>query len=253
MAAIEKGARVLEVLHGADSPMTFADLTKACGFPKSSMHDTCTSLTGTGLIERLGDGRYRLGIRLVELGQKRLSESDVVEHFHAACQDLGALADETIVLAIRNGIDTLYLGRRHGNKPIAVRYQKVGMRLPAALTGTGKALLSMETDDDVRALYRDGQGLTSPFGTATKTLDGLLAELAEVRVSSLAVDEEEAVPGMLCIAAPIRSAHPGDLPEERAAVGFSVVRATVGDAARAELGSQILRLADAIALRMSMA
>ncbi|GHJ38696.1 IclR family transcriptional regulator [Streptomyces sp. TS71-3] len=256
MAAIERAAQVLEALAASDEPLGFAALAGATGLPKSSLHNVCASLTATGLVDRLGDGRYRLGLRLVELSQKRLADSDLVSTFNEACAASAWLPDESIVLAVLDGVDTLYLGRRHGSKPIAVRYQKIGMRLPAALTATGKSLLSTLKDDEVRALFAAGEGLRSPYGPVTKTVDELVDELRAVRSHGYAVDDGDTVPGMICFGAPI-AVPPGrrlaDDVESVSAVGFSVVKSTVDEVTYDVLVTQIQKLADRIAKLLTVA
>lgn len=253
MPAIEKAALILDTLCAADEPMGFAALAGASGLPKSSLHSLCRSLVATGLVDKLSDGRYRLGLRLVELSQKRLADSDVVSRFNEVCETSSWLPDETIVLSVLDGVDTLYLARRQGGKPIAVRYQRIGMRLPAALTASGKSLLSLKSDAEVRKLYASGEGLRSPFGPVTKTIDELVDELPAVRENEHAIDDGDTVPGMLCIGAPI--IIPGGAPVDDVspcAVAFSVVKATVDAVTYDLLVTQVQKLAKRLAKELSV-
>ncbi|MFB9835749.1 IclR family transcriptional regulator [Actinoallomurus acaciae] len=254
MPAIEKAAQILDALGASDEPMGFTALAAVSGLPKSSLHNLCASLVATGLVDRLADGRYRLGLRLVELSQKRLADTDIVSQFNEVCEASAWLPDESIVLAVLDGLDSLYLARRLGRKPIAVRYQKVGMRLPAALTATGKSLLSLHDDGYVRKLYAGGSGLQSPFGPMVTTADELIDELALVRSRGYAIDDGDTVPGMICFGAPI--AVPGRKPsaddvESMGAVAFSVVKSTVDGVTHDQLVTQIQKLADRIAKRLA--
>lgn len=253
VAAIEKAAQILDAVGASDEPVGFTALAEATGLPKSSLHNLCASLVATGLLDRLADGRYRLGLRLVELSRRRLATSDVVTQFNEVCAESPSLPDETIVLGVLDGVDTLYLARRQGRKPIAVRYQKIGMRHPAALTATGKCMLSTLDDDDVRKMYVIGDGLQSPYGPVTRTVDELIDDLARVRADGYAVDDGDTVPGMICFGAPVAGPDgrsPGGDAESVSAVAFSVVRSTVDDVTAATLATEIRRLAARIAQRL---
>ena len=101
-----------------------------------------------------------------------------------------------------------------GSLPLGVTY-RIGMRLPAHCTATGKALLSTLPDEQIRALYR-GAELGKLTTHSHSTLTGLLADLNTTRLRGYAIDNEETREGMCCFGAPVFDAS-GDSPTERAA------------------------------------
>lgn len=224
MPAIENAALLLRILGASESPLSFSQLVASSGLAKSSVNNVCGSLVRTGLAERLDDGRYVLGFKLVEFSHRRLTTFSVLRHFNEVCEARTDLPDEAVVLAVLDGRDALYLARRNGSKPIDSDYQRIGQRLPAAFTATGKCLLSMHSDEYVRGLYAEHRGINNPLGNRTKQLSNLLTELTRVREEGVSRDEEETVPGMLCIGAPIVDTDPRSS-GPAAALAFSVVRA----------------------------
>jgi IclR family transcriptional regulator, blcABC operon repressor len=95
----------------------------------------------------------------------------------------------------------VYIACRNGNLPLGVTY-RIGMRLPAHCTATGKALLSTLPLDRVRALYR-GAPLRQLTAKSHKSVKALLSDLHEARARGYAIDDEEVREGMCCIGAPV--------------------------------------------------
>jgi DNA-binding IclR family transcriptional regulator len=250
MPAIENAALLLRLLGASDSPLSFSQLVASSGLAKSSVNNVCGSLVRTGLADRLEDGRYVLGFKLIEFSHRRLTTFAVLSHFNEVCETRSDLPDEAVVLAVLDGRDALYLARRNGSKPIDSDYQRIGQRLPAAFTATGKCLLSMHSDEYVRGLYAGHRGIANPLGNRTKQVSTLLAELARVRGEGFSRDEEETVPGMLCVGAPIVDAHPQSS-DPPAALAFSVVQAVTTSTREEDLVGYARSLAREIGERLT--
>lgn len=245
MPALENASLILDVLADSGEPVAFSQLAARSRLPKSSLHNLCGDLVRTGLIERLPDGRYRLGLRLVELARGRLAATDVVSRFMEACSTADSVPDETAVLSVLDGSDALYLACRHGNRPIAVRYQ-IGMRLPAAFTATGKCLLAARSDAEISELI-GSDIVRNPHTGATKYVDDLLRDLAVVRELDYSVDDEDTAPGMICFGAPVYGV---DHSHAEAAIGISLVKATVSAERHGELISSVKSLAESMNRRV---
>lgn len=212
--AIEKGAAILSALASSNEPLTLSQLMRSTNLARSSVHDVCASLVSTGLAEKSGEGTYEIGLGLVELARKRLNSMEIVSTFQAVCR-AASPSSETIVLSVLNGGDVIYVSFIPGNRPLAVRYQ-VGMRLPAAFTASGKAILSTQSDDEVRAVLGDGS--VNPHGDGRwKSTDELLLDLRATRERGYSIDDEETAAGMTCVGAAIFAAG------ERTAAGAVAV------------------------------
>lgn len=240
MAAIENASRVLDALADSEEPLTFSRLVAVSKLPKSSLHNVCTRLVRARLIERTAEGTYQIGLRLVELSRHRLVSTKMVSRFEQVCAANPPGRDESIMLSVLDGADALYLGCRHGERLAAIRYH-VGMRLPAAFTATGKALLAMQPPRHLRK--RVQAEFKSRDSGVCKSRNQLLRELEAIRRNGYAIDDEEATPGMLCFGAPIRGAGESSA---AGAVGVSVHKADADLDRRVALVTRVKLLAAAV-------
>ncbi len=216
--AIEKGMTVLRLLAAADQPLSFGQLASQALMARSSLHDVCSSLVATGLVEKTPQGQYQIGLSVVELARRRLASMEIVSTFQSVCRTASP-SPETIVLSVLSGSDVVYVSCLHGTRPLAVRYE-LGMRLPAAFTASGKAMLATLPDADVRELV--GKSLSNPHGTTDgKSVAVLLRELEDTRRRRYSIDDEETARGMTCIGAPVFAS---DDPHAVGAVAISLVK-----------------------------
>lgn len=239
MSALEQAGKILDVLSEEGDPLSFADLVKRTQLPKSSVYGVLGRLVKLQWVEHPDGNKYRIGLHLMELGARRLNDMDVVRRFIEVSGSWQTVPDEAIVLSVLDGRDVVYLACRNGKRPIGVQY-RIGMRLPAATTASGKAVLALETDADLRERFADGV-TTSPEGvTDDKTVDGLLVELAEVRERGYSIDDEETSPGMVCFGAAFQ---PVNGQPDACAVAISLMKGTVDPERYEQFGRDIMELA----------
>jgi DNA-binding IclR family transcriptional regulator len=209
--AVTRAAAILDVLAENPSvPAGPSELARRLGLPKSSIANICNALAETGLVRRIGTG-FALGRRLAELGGAYLAAVDLVQEFYDASRELPTASDETIQLAVLDGLEMTYLARHDGRQQVRLT-SGIGRRLPATVTATGKAALA--TLDD-RELDRRLDGVTTlPVFTAhsIESVDALRAEIAEVRERGHAIDNEETVEGVVCLGIAIPARRPGEGP-----------------------------------------
>ena len=199
--AVLRAAQVLDALAAVREPQALAELTRHLNLPKSSVLGLCNTLASTGLVTRHADGRFGLGVHLVDLAHAYLAGVNLTQEFNNACESMQDLPKEGIVLAVLDGTDSVYVACRNGEMPLGVAY-RIGMRLPANCTATGKALLSSLPEARVRELFRHTR-LSRLTPHSHRSLKSLLADLAEIRVRGYAIDDQETREGMMCIGAPV--------------------------------------------------
>jgi DNA-binding IclR family transcriptional regulator len=248
--AVTRAAAILDILAEDGSvALGPSELARRLGLPKSSIANICAALADVGLVRRIGTG-FALGRKLAELGGAYLSAVDLVQEFYDASRMLPTGSEETVQLAVLDGLEMTYLARHDGRQPVRLTSQ-IGRRLPASCTATGKAALASL---DERELERRLAGVTflpvlSP--NSHRTVEGLLADLEGVRRRGYALDDEETVEGVVCYGIAIPGRRPGD-PPHAASITLLKARATdervpalVGDLHRlAELLSDPLRALD---------
>jgi IclR family transcriptional regulator, blcABC operon repressor len=208
--AVTRAAVILDLL--AENRGTAAgpsELARRLGLPKSSIANICAALADAGLARRVGTG-FALGRKLAELGGAYLASVDQIQEFYDASHELEAGSDETIQLAVLDGIEMTYLARHDGRQPVRLTSQ-IGRRLPASVTATGKAALATLDRDDVARRF-EGVELPTLTRRSLPSLDALLADLEIVRQRGYSMDDEETVEGVVCFGVAIPGREPGEGP-----------------------------------------
>jgi len=243
--SVVRAVRILEAVGNAARPPTLGELARTLGIPKSTAHDLCTTLVQERLLVRSPEGRFRLGVRVLELYRAYDAASDLSAAFAEVCDELLPRHEETLVLSVLDGREVVYVACRNGTQPIAVNY-RIGLRLPAHCTATGKAILSALPEERVRQLFGSG-ALPRPTRHSVGSVEELLRELEATRRRGYSVDDEETVEGMCCVGAAVRGR--GDV---RAGVAFSTVKARVTPARLEELARQVTSLAQRLSERLGV-
>ncbi len=243
--AVARAARLLDTLATTRQALSLAALVKALALPKSTVHGLCATLAQAGLVERLDNGTYQLGTRVMDLAHAYMARTDVTAEFQAILKAEAPMPDESIVLSVLDGADVVYVGCRNGARDFGFNF-RIGMRLPANCTASGKAMLSTLAPECVidLALKRAFYSLTRKSVTRPAPL---LAQLREAAAQGHAVDDEETRHGMVCIAAPIFSAAST---AAVAAVAVSIPKATLSVERRAIAIQMVKHLAASISRRL---
>jgi DNA-binding IclR family transcriptional regulator len=207
--AVTRAAAILDVLAETPGGAGPSELARRLGLPKSSIANICAALADAGLVRRVGTG-FTLGRKLAELGGAYLTSVDLVQEFYEVCTELPAGSEETVQLAVLDGIEMTYLARHDGKQPVRLTSQ-IGRRLPASVTATGKAALASIDEAEVRRRY-EGRQLPSLTARSLATLDALLDDLAVIRERGYSMDDEETVEGVVCFGVSIPGRRPGEGP-----------------------------------------
>ncbi|POX36156.1 IclR family transcriptional regulator, partial [Streptomyces sp. Ru73] len=110
-----KAALIMESFRPTGGPYRLTELAQRAGLPKPTVHRLAADLVELGWLERTGDGRYRLGHRLFELGSLVPRRRDLREAALPFLQDLFEATRETVHLGVREGLEGVYLERIHGH------------------------------------------------------------------------------------------------------------------------------------------
>jgi DNA-binding IclR family transcriptional regulator len=135
---------------------------------------------------------------VVELGQGFLSGTDLVTEFRRLTGVLPTAQAETVLLAVLDGPDVLYLARHDGSQPIRLA-SDVGRRLPAVVTALGKAMLADLPDDELELRLAQLGEMPVLTPRSHRTVDALRADLAGTRARGYAVDDEQNTQGVTCV------------------------------------------------------
>ena len=226
--AATKAMRVLKFLASQPDPVPLDRIMRACGLPRSTAYHLMTAMTEEGFVTHLSeDRRYGLGVAAFEVGSGYSRQAPLQR---LARRPLAALTDrvgESAHLAVPHGRDVLYVieERAPGRPPLVT---EVGVRLPAHLTASGRAILAALPAAQVRALYPDKEAFVQRHGVGPSSMSNLRAILAETRQRGLATEDGEITPGFASIAASVLDHN--DLPLAGVAVTYPSDGATDTDA-----------------------
>ena len=222
--AVTRAAAILDVL-AEDGAVALgpSELARRLALPKSSIANICGALADVGFVRRVGTG-FALGRRLAELGGAYLVAVDMVQEFYEVARSLPAASEETVQLAILDGLDMTYLARHDGRQPVRLT-SAIGRRLPATSTATGKAALASLDPRDLERRLDGVRELPAATAHAHRTVDALLADLDGVRARGYSIDDEETMEGVVCYGIAIPGRHPGEGPNA-ASITLLKVRAT---------------------------
>lgn len=200
--ALERALLLLEAFSLEQPEWTLSELAAATELPPSTALRLLTILEQRGYVERSSDtDRYRIGVALFERGSVYIQSTSVEAE---ATEPLAALARETnqtASIAVMDRTDIVHIAVRQPKRAIRY-YAPVGQREMAHCTGLGKVLLSGLSEEALREVV-ERRGLPSRTDRTITTLSALRAHLEEVRKQGFAIDNEESLVGLRCVAAPI--------------------------------------------------
>ncbi|APX77012.1 IclR family transcriptional regulator [Achromobacter insolitus] len=199
---IERAMRLLDALAAQPDPVTLKELSATTGLHASTAHRILNDLVVGRYVERVDNGLYQLGMRLLELGSLVKGRLNVREAAISAMRSLHKLTGQTINLSVQQGDEIVYIDRAWSERSGMQVVRAIGGRAPLHLTSTGKLFLSTADARQVRA-YALRTGLAGHTRNSLTDLDRLERELALVRRHGYARDNEELELGVRCIAAGI--------------------------------------------------
>jgi DNA-binding IclR family transcriptional regulator len=199
---LERAFALLDVLASEPDPVSLKALSERTGLHPSTAHRILNDLTLGRFVDRPEAGSYRLGMRLLELGNLVKGRLDVREAALAPMRELHKLTHQPVNLSVRQGDEIVYVERTFSERSGMQVVRAIGGRAPLHLTSVGKLFLAQDDPQRVRA-YAARTGLAGHTRNSITTLPALERELAAVRQTGLARDNEELELGVRCMAAGI--------------------------------------------------
>ncbi|GHF54946.1 IclR family transcriptional regulator [Amycolatopsis bartoniae] len=198
---LDKSVTLLNVYRPDGGKFRLTELAARAGLSKTTTFRLVGDLVRLGLLEREGEW-YRLGGTLFELGSLVPRRQDLREIALPFLQDLFEGTRQTVHFGIRDDRDVVYLERIHGHDAVPLP-SRIGGRLPLTCTAIGKALLAFSGPGLADEILAGPLPRLTPFSITDPVR--LRTALEQTQVSGLAYEEQEAAPGVSCIAAPVFS------------------------------------------------
>ena len=199
-STVRKAMAVISAFSYGEPVLGVSELSRRLGMGKSTVHRILTTLQGGGFVERTADERYRLSIKMYEIGLQVAASSELRELVHPALERLRNESGETAHLAVLSGTDVVYLDRLESPHMLRMLTQ-VGRRRAAHATSSGKVLLAFGAPADIDGVVAAGMPRLGPRTITSRSM--LERALADVRADGYAVSVEESAPGVASVAAPL--------------------------------------------------
>lgn len=198
--ALRRGLAILRVLAGRAGPVSAGVIARDLGLPRSTTYHLLAELVAAGFVTHLPEERrYGLGMAAFELGSAYLRH-DPLERLAGPL--LRRLVDEvgrTAHLGVLHGSESLYLIKERPSQPQTL-VTDVGVRLPAQLTASGRALLAHLPAAHVRAVLPSSERFVRRTDRGPRNLPELRRLLAEERRRGWAIEDGFVTAGFASVA-----------------------------------------------------
>ena len=198
-----KALNILEALAEGDQPSyTLTELSRRLRLHVSTVHRLVVNLSRQGFLDHdPATGGYQLGHRVLRMGLRVLDRLDFRRVAHPLLRELHERTQETVHLVILQGEYGMSVEKLLSPQPVGLD-ARLGALIPLHCSGVGKSLLAFQDEEFLQRIAKP-PGLERRTARTITTLSQLRKELATVRERGYSVDDEEAVEGLRCVAAPI--------------------------------------------------
>ena len=199
---IERMFALIDVLASREEAISLKEISEKTGLHPSTTHRILNDLATGRFVDRPEAGNYRLGMRLLELGNLVKGRLNVRDAALLPMRELHKSIQQPVNLSLRQGDEIVYIERAFSERSGMQVVRAIGGRAPLHLTSTGKLFLAADDPQRVRA-YAARTGLSGHTRNSITQLPSLERELAKARQSGIARDNEELELGVRCMAAGI--------------------------------------------------
>ncbi|KAA6464790.1 IclR family transcriptional regulator [Acidobacteria bacterium AB60] len=199
--ALDRAFAVLDLLGESETPLGLAQVASALQLHKSTAHRFLMVLERHHMVERTVSGKFRLGLRLFDFGNRAIEQYDLRDRAQPHLRRLVAETEETAHLCILEQARVIYIDKIEPARSVRM-ITRIGASNPVHCTSVGKAMLAFLPEDRAAEIIRRTR--FERFTNRTiATADALKTEIEKTRRRGYAVDDEELEEGLRCIAVPV--------------------------------------------------
>ena len=195
---------ILGLLARNRSPLSTSEIARQLGISRSLAHRVLCELRSQRCVDRADDRKYRLGLRVLELGGAYAEQLDFGHSVRLAMMEVSRLTGETANFAMLEGAEVVYIMKHDGVNSVTT-ISLVGTRLPANCTALGKVMLAQLSDGELAERLQDPLPQSTPRSLGT--LAALRADIGVIRQRGYAIERGESLAGRSCVA--VRVELPG--------------------------------------------
>jgi DNA-binding IclR family transcriptional regulator len=199
--AIDRAAMILKLFSENTRELKLTEISEQLDLHKSTTFGILNTLKYHGLIRQNEENqKYCLGTYLLELGNLVLNSMDIHQIASPVLSELRNSIEETVHLGMLDGLEVIYIDKQESYQSMRI-FTTIGTRNPAYCTGVGKAMLAFQDPEIIQHKLPDELRAFTKYTITSK--EALMQNLKEVKVNGYAMDFEERIEGLTCVAAPI--------------------------------------------------
>ncbi len=203
--ALDRAFAVLDLLGESETPLGLAQVAASLQLHKSTAHRFLMVLERHRMVERTANGKFRLGLRLFDFGNRAIEQYDLRDRAQPHLRRLVAETEETAHLALLEAARVIYIDKIEPTRAVRM-ITRIGASNPVHCTSVGKAILAFlppERSAEILRRVRFERMTTRTIAS----MEALRTELDKTRRRGYAVDDEELEEGLRCIAVPVLDAQ----------------------------------------------
>lgn len=242
--ALRRAVAVMDFVSASPREPNASEIGRTLSLPKSTLHGLLLTMVELGLLTKGLDGTFSSGPHPMRWANGFLAQNDLVDVFKSYFAETRELAQYTITMTVLDGSEVVYLACSNARLPLGVTF-RIGMRLPAAFTATGKALLAELDTPALHELFspRFPDPLTS---RSVRNLTELSSDLDKTRQHGFSIDDGQVREGMICLGTALHN-HTGDTV---AGLAISLTRSEATAKAIEDLGEKLVVAGSDISRRL---
>lgn len=199
--SLTRAISILNLFNSRKEEWGITEISQQLGLPKSTVHGLIKTLEEHHFVELTASSKYRLGFRLYELGMNYQTSARLDSVAEPQIKILAGKYEQSVHIAIYAGrMATFLLGNKAGTSNIL--FPRIGAGIAAYCTGVGKVLLAWQSEAHIEE-YLQSETLVTYTGNTITDPQKLREELDKTRERGYALDNEEIVIGIGCVAAPV--------------------------------------------------
>jgi len=208
LEGLDRVVAILDLLGESDSSLSLAEICRQMSLRKSTAHRALMALERTGLIERAPSHRYRLGLKLYDMGNRAVEQIDLRARMHPYLRKLALRVGHTVHLGVLHKTRVVYIDKIEPiNRHVCIS-SRTGTSNPVYSTSLGKAILAFLPPEEV-AKTISAIRFVSFTSKTLASADELMGALERVRRRGFSVDDEEMELGTRCVGAPVFDSSKG--------------------------------------------
>lgn len=201
--SVDRALCILESLSDYEDGLGITEIGQKVNLHKSTVYRLVNTLVNKGYIKQdYSTNKYRLTLKLFELGSKKVEKMDLVGISKPYLNELMEKTGEVVHLVVREGIQIVYVSKVEPKKSIMM-YTRIGMSKPMYCTAMGKAMMAELTDEEVEDIWNKSD-IEKYTENTIVDLQKLKENLKKVKQDGFALDNQEVENGIVCQGAVIK-------------------------------------------------